>query len=199
MRSLKSLFAILWLLEALLAPPHAQARSKKAKPVPEAPQDAIEVVAHITPSTSGPITHFLATQHYSGYYLYAEHEGGKNITLIDITKASEPVVLADVAYPGGGEPAELFAVAGTAALVTEGHDAATFSISTQTIRIMDLSDPHHPKIAREFSGVTAMSRDDRRGLIFVATEEDGVWILRQSFALDPELEKAYAHHVLYDH
>ena len=70
--------------------------------------------------------------------------------------------------------------------------------AVQTIRIMDFSDPLHPKVAREFTGVTALSRDDRRGLIFVANPE-GVWILHQSFAEDPEVEKAYAHHVLYDH
>jgi hypothetical protein len=56
----------------------------------------------------------------------------------------------------------------------------------------------HPKVAREFAGVTAISRDERRGLIYVANAE-GLSILYQSFAEDPEVEKAYAHHVLYDH
>jgi hypothetical protein len=63
---------------------------------------------------------------------------------------------------------------------------------------MDFSDPLHPKVAREFTGVTAISRDERRGLIYVANAE-GVWILQQSFAEDPEVEREYAHHVLYDH
>jgi hypothetical protein len=43
-----------------------------------------------------------------------------------------------------------------------------------------------------------MSRDDRRGLIFVANA-DGIWILQQHLALDPEVEKAYANYVLYSH
>jgi hypothetical protein len=63
---------------------------------------------------------------------------------------------------------------------------------------MDFSDPRNPKVAREFTGVTAMSRDDRRGLIFVANA-DGIWILQQHLALDPEVEKAYANYVLYSH
>ena len=63
---------------------------------------------------------------------------------------------------------------------------------------MDFSDPGTPKVAREFTGVTAMSRDDRRGLIFVANAE-GIWILRQRLAEDPEVEKAYAKYVLYSH
>jgi hypothetical protein len=68
----------------------------------------------------------------------------------------------------------------------------------QSIRILDFSDPQHPNVAREFAGVTAISRDDRRGLIFLDNAE-GIWILHQSRAEDPEVEKAYAHHVIYDH
>jgi hypothetical protein len=80
----------------------------------------------------------------------------------------------------------------------EEATAAKPVLDPQTIRIMDLSDPRHPKVAREFAGVTAIGADDRRGLIFLANPE-GVWILQQSVAQDPEVEKAYAHHVLYDH
>ncbi len=189
-----SLFA---LAGAVLFPAAAQAKNKKPKTAPKDPQDAIEVVAHIPP-VSGPITRFVTTQHYSSYYLYAEHDSGKAVTLIDVTKATRPVVLADVAYPAGGGSGSIFAVAGTAALVTESQGGATASAAGQTVRIMDFSEPQHPKVAREFTGVTAMSRDERRGLIFIATS-DGIWILHQSLAEDPEVEKAYANHVLYDH
>lgn len=61
---------------------------------------------------------------------------------------------------------------------------------------MDFSDPQNPKVARVFAGVTAMSRDQGRGLIFVANA-DGIWILQQRLAQDPEVEKAYANYVLY--
>ena len=63
---------------------------------------------------------------------------------------------------------------------------------------MDFSDLLHPKVAREFAGVTAISRDQGRGLIFLANPE-GIWILHQTFAEDPEVEKAYANYVLYSH
>jgi hypothetical protein len=90
----------------------------------------------------------------------------------------------------------LVVVAGTAALAASGE--ATPRPAPQTLRIFDFSDPLHPRIAREFVGVTAISRDDRRGLIFLANAE-GIWILHQNRAEDPEVEKAYAHHVIYDH
>jgi hypothetical protein len=159
------------------------------------PKDEIEVVGHV-PVTGGPINHFVATQHYSSYYLYAEHASGQNVTLIDVTKASQPAVLADVAYAPGGGSGSLSAVAGTAALISSQPAAPAAAASPQTIKIMDLSDPQNPKVAREFAGVTAMSKDDGRGLIYVANA-DGIWILRQHLALDPEVQRAYEDYVIY--
>ena len=56
-----------------------QAKDKKPKVAPKQPQDEIEVVGHI-PLTSGPVRRFLATQHYSSSYLYAEHDAGQGVT-----------------------------------------------------------------------------------------------------------------------
>jgi hypothetical protein len=176
-----------------LLAPSIDAKDKKAK-APD-PKDEIEVVGHI-PLTGGPISRFLATQHYSSYYLYAERGPGQAATLIDITKTNQPAVLADVAYAPNAGSDSLTLVAGTAALVSNEPTAATATQAPQTVRIMDFSDPKNPKVAREFTGVTAMSRDDRRGLIFVANA-DGIWILQQRLALDPEVEKAYTKYVLY--
>jgi len=184
----------------LMLSPVVQAKNKTPNALPSGPNDEIQVVGHI-PLTDGPVGRFLATQHYSSYYLYAESDAGKGVTLIDVTNAGKPSVLANVPYSSGGSDS-LAVVAGTAALVTSAPaataSATTASAAPQTIRIMDLSDPRNPRVAREFTGVTAMSRDDRRGLIFVANTE-GIWILRQHLAQDPEVEKAYANYVLYSH
>jgi hypothetical protein len=51
-------------------------------------------------------------------------------------------------------------------------------------------------VAQEFKGITAISQDARPGLIFLANP-DGIWILQQHFAEDPEIEKNYAYKVLY--
>lgn len=176
----------------------AYARDKKPKATPVLPndvKDAIEVVGHI-PSTGVPVTRFLSTQHYSSYYLYVEHEGGAGVSLIDVTKTGQPAVLADVAYFPGSGSENLLQVAGTAALVDSGVAAVSQPIASQTLRIMDFSDPRHPKIAREFTGVTAIGGNDPRGLIYLANA-DGIWILKQHLAEDPAVEKAYANYVLY--
>jgi len=185
---------VCWAVSAgLLMMPLLEAKNKKPKPA--APQDTIEVVGHI-PLTDGPVTRFLATQHYSSHYLYAEHAGG-SVTLLDVTKIAAPVVLSNVAYNSGQGSASLSVVAGTAALVeTSTSTNVAPQNPAQTLRIMDFSDPSNPKVAREFTGVTAMSRDDRRGLIFVANAE-GIWILQQHLAEDPEVEKEYERYVTY--
>lgn len=177
--------------------PVASAKNKKSPASPPAAKDEITVVGQI-PLTNGPVKRFLATQHYSSYYLYAEHNSGRGATLIDVTKAGQPSVLADVAYAPPNDADNLAIVAGTAALVTSETASPAPTLPPQTVRIMDFSDPRNPKVAREFTGVTAMSRDDRRGLIFVANAE-GIWILQQHLAQDPEVEKAYANYVLYSH
>jgi hypothetical protein len=184
-------------LGVLVLMPIAHGKDKNKKSPPKDPQDAIEVVGHI-PLTKGAITGFIPTQHYSSYYLYVEHDGGKNVTLVDVTKAARPVVLADVSSPSNaGAAAGFVAVAGTAALITDQPAGTVAQPAAQTVRIMDFSDPQHPNVAREFAGVTTISRDERRGLIFLANP-DGLWILHQSFAMDPEVEREYAHRVLYD-
>jgi hypothetical protein len=182
---------------SVLLLPGAYAKNKKPKAPPLPAQDTIAVVGHVA-VTTGPVTRFLTTQHYnSSYYLYVERDGGKNVTLVDVTKASQPSVLADMSYSSAGESnSGIVVVAGTAALVST--ESAPAPRAPQTLRIMDFSDPQNPKVAREFAGVTAMSRDDRRGLIFIANV-DGIWIMQQQLAQDPAVEKAYADYVLYSH
>ena len=190
----KSLLLFIGLLALSMA---VQAKDKKVKAPKKEPQDQIEVVGHLVVA-NGQVTRFITTRHYSSFYLYVEYAASKTVTLVDMTRAAQPAVLADVSYPAGEGNAALFSVAGTAAIVTEGAASAVPTPAAQTVRIMDFSDPKQPKVAREFAGVTAISKDDQRGLSFLANPE-GIWILHQSLALDPEIEKEYARHVLYDH
>jgi hypothetical protein len=187
--------SFLMLLAGLAAfAPAVYAKNKKPKAPPAVQKDEIEVVGHI-PLTDGPVSRFLTTQHYSSYYLYAEHGAGRTTTLVDVTKTSQPTVLADVTLAPSSGSDSLALVAGTAALVTNGP-LSPAPAAPQTITIMDFSAPQNPKVARVFAGVTAMSRDDGRSLIFIANA-DGIWILHQRLAQDPEVEKAYQNYVLY--
>src|SRR5215472_5125443 len=165
----------------LVSSPAIQGKGKKKKPPPRDPQDGIEVVGHVPPG-GGTVTQFLLTQHFSSYYLYAEHEGGKNVTLIDVSNASQPALLFELPSPPSGSAGRFLAVAGTAALITEPMPKVP-SVAPQTVRIMDYSDPKQAGVVREFTGVTALSTDPSRELIFLANPE-GIWILHQNIAED---------------
>jgi hypothetical protein len=163
-------------------------------------QDQIEVVGHLALSAGdgGPVTRFLTTQHYGRSYLYVERAGTNAVMLVDVTKTNQPSIVENASYgsarAAGGARESLVSVAGTAALVTQESSRA---ISTpEPVRIMDFADPEHPKVVREFIGVTAIARDDRRGLIFLANG-DGIWILRRNLAEDPAMAKAYDDYVNY--
>lgn len=166
----------------------------KAKVQPAKAIDEIQVVGQI-PTVGGPVIRFQSTKHYSSYYLYAEHEAGKSVTLIDVTNVARPAVLTDVSNSAGGSSEGLLVVAGTAALVNSQANTPSVVAAPQTLKIMDFSDPTHPKVAREFTGVTAVGTNDPRGLIFVANGE-GIWILKRHLAEDPERLKAYDDYVM---
>jgi hypothetical protein len=187
-----------WLLSSacsvFIAISGASAKDKKAK-TPDPPKDEIQVVGHVD-LTGGTVTNFLVTQHYSSAYLYAERGSGQPVVLLDVTKPDKPAVLGNMAYAANGTES-LMLVAGTAALAANAPQTAQApAVLAQTIRIMDFSDPKNPKVAREFTSVTAIARDDQRGLVFLA-DGSGIWILRQRLAMDPEIEKAYANYVNY--
>ncbi len=108
-------------------------------PKPDRPQDRIQVVAHI-PATGEEIVRFLSTQHYRRNYLYAEHQSGKTVTLIDVTNTSHPAVIAEMSYPGPLSH-DLVAVAGNAALVSTATAPAVTARAPQTFRILSFADP----------------------------------------------------------
>ena len=178
----------------MAVPVLAKSHAKQAAPPQEQPQDRIDVLAQVS-MAGGPVVQSTITQHYSRWYLYLEH-ASHALTLVDITDARHPEVLANVDLPAG-EAGRVLAAAGDAALISsDPADAAP--VQTKTITIMNFADRAHPRTVRQFANVTCSAQDDRRGLIFVANDE-GLWILHRTPAEDPAVQEQYAHDVLYNH
>jgi hypothetical protein len=177
--------------------PVALAKAKDGSPrEPQStPQDMIAVVGRIA-LPAGHITGLAPTRHFSSDYLYAEYNAEEKVTVIDVTKPGQPSVVADLAYPTNGASGSMLAVAGTSAL-TIGKQPSSGAIAPSTsVKIMTFSDFGRPKVLREFSGVTAIGRDDSRGLIFLA-DAAGIWVLQELPAEDAAVEAAFAKLVLY--
>jgi hypothetical protein len=187
-------WALIWGLAAFSPMGLAKdASSRKPQPVP---QDGIDVVGRIA-LPAGSISGLVPTRHFSSDYVYAEYDNGKKVIIIDVTNPGQPSVVTDLAYPTNGSPNSVIAVAGTSALAIGKQPSSVAITPSQSVRIMSFADFEHPKVLREFSGVTAIGRDDSRGLIFLA-DAGGVWILQDHFAEDPAVEAAYANYVLYN-
>lgn len=170
------------------------ARNKPKKAASAPPQDQIEILANL-PVTGGPITRFTMTQHYSRSYLYMEH-ASHVLTLVDVTDARHPTLLADLDLRATGS-GMLLTAAGDAALI--GSDASTPDpVKEKTMTILSFADRAHPKTIRQFDKVTSTALDDSRGLVFIANDQ-GLWILHRNPAEDPEIQERYAHDVIYNH
>jgi len=50
------------------------------------------------------------------------------------------------------------------------------SDAPKSVRVLNISDPVHPRTLETFDGVTSMVRDDARSLLYVANG-DGTWIV----------------------
>jgi hypothetical protein len=61
---------------------------------------------------------------------------------------------------------------------------------TETVRVLDLSDPRNPKTLETFNKVTSLLPDSAHSLLFV-TNNEGLWILRYNHPalLEPAKKK----------
>jgi hypothetical protein len=183
---------VLILLAAASTLCSATAKTKAKLPAPQ--QDQIDIVANM-PVNGGPITRFTMTRHINRSYLYIEH-ATHVLTLVDVTDAHHPTVVANLDLPSTGSGSVVIA-AGDAALVSSDAPAAD-PVNEKTMTIVSFADRAHPQTIRQFNKVTCTAVDNQRDLVFVANDQ-GLWILHRNPAEDSELQERYAHEVLYNH
>jgi hypothetical protein len=150
--------------------------------------ERIAVIAHVTlPGAS--VSQMRLQQRGVKQYLSIQQGSQPGLIVVDVTKADRPEVVSDAALKAPSEKLEMIgsglALSETPesskpggarhALVptksTEGNGE-----TTESVRVLDLSDPKNPKTLRSFAGVTSVLADDRRQLIYIANGE-GLWIL----------------------
>ena len=162
---------------ALLTLFAAMAPSAIAKPHP-AKQPAT-VIAHLL-LPGAPASQMFLQEHGGKQYLYIEHASKEGFTIVDVTKPNQPNVIKRVAWPNEASTGKLQMVGtGLALAAAPDGDSGTprGGYPTQSVRVLDLSDPANPRPLQSFSGVTSVLADDGRNLIYI-TNNEGLWILR---------------------
>jgi len=114
-------------------------------------------------------------------YLYVQQASKQGFMIVDDTKPEKPNLLKRTAESNQATAGNLEMVSPDVAIAEAPEKKPTTLTSsnhpTETIRILDLSDPHNPKTLQEFNGVTSLLPDGGHGLIYL-TNNQGLWILR---------------------
>ena len=144
---------------------------------PNKPAQPASVIAHV------PLEGAVASQMYlqaqgDKRYLYIDQGTNQGYTVVDITKATQPNILKHVT---SGKVQVMGSDIALAEAPEQSKTVARSHAPTESVSVLDTSDPANPKTIQTFQGVTSVLQDGVRGLIFL-TNNDGLWILQQAEA-----------------
>jgi len=140
-----------------------------------------KVIAHL-PLQEQTGSEMLLQTRGDKHYLYVQKASKQGFTVVDVTKPSIPTLVSRSAPSNDATAGSLEIVSpdvGIAAVPDKSAKGVIHSSDnpTETVKVLDLSDPAHPKVIHTFTGVTSTLQDPSRGLIYLANHE-GLWILR---------------------
>jgi len=162
----------------------ARAPGAMAKPRP-AKQPAT-VIGHLL-LAGAAVRQMFVEERGSKQYLYIEQASQEGFVIIDVTKPSQPKFIQQVAWPNQASAGKLQMIGvGLALAIAADGEAGRLGrdYPTQSVKVLDLTDPANPQTLQSFSGVTSMVADDGRDLIYIANSE-GLWILKQKQQPEP--------------
>jgi hypothetical protein len=126
-------------------------------------------------------------------YLYVQQASRQGYMIVDVSKPERPSLLKRSAQ--SSQIAGSMQIVSPDVAITETPEKKPDAISssnhpTQTVRVLDLSDPRNPKTLQEFTGVTSILPDGFHGLIYL-TNNEGLWVLKynRQGGLDPAKKK----------
>jgi hypothetical protein len=150
------------------------------QPAPKPTDVPATVIAHLPlPQATG--SQMLLQKEDSKQYLYVQQAAKQGFMIVDVSKPEQPSLLKRTAESNQATTGNLQIVSPDVAIAEapEKTPATLTSNShpTETVRVLDLSDPRNPKTLETFNKVTSLLPDGRHGLIYL-TNNEGLWILR---------------------
>jgi len=148
---------------------------------PKKPTDVpATVIAHLPlPQAAG--NQMLLQKENGKNYLYVQQASKQGFMIVDVSKPEKPSLLKRTAESSQATAGNLEMVSPDVAIAEAPEKNPTTLTSsnrpTETVRVLDLSDPRNPKTLQEFNGVTSLLPDGGHGLIYL-TNNQGLWILR---------------------
>jgi hypothetical protein len=169
----------MWL--SLVALPVALLKAND-QPGPKPTDVPATIIAHLPlPQTTG--SQMLLQKENGKQYLYVQQASKQGFMIVDVTKPDRPSLLKRSAQSEQATSGNLEMVSPDVAIAQSPEKTPSTLTSsshpTETVRVLDLSDPRNPKTLETFNKVTSMLPDGNHGLIYL-TNNDGLWVLRYS-------------------
>ena len=150
------------------------------------------VIAHLPlPQATG--NQMLLQRDSAKQYLYVQQAGKQGFMVVDVSRPEKPSLVKRT-VESNATSGNMEMVSPNVAIAEAPEKTATTLTSsnhlTETVRVLDLSDPHNPKTLETFNKVTSMLPDGSRSLIYL-TNNEGLWILRYNHPslLEPAKKK----------
>jgi len=144
-----------------------------------------QVVAHISFSGLSAVDMAMQRKVNDKYYLYVEHSRDQGISIIDISKATQPKAVGVIPWPDPALSGRM-SLTGALAIISASEVFPMHSItSTDDLVLWDLSNPTAPRVVQKFSGVVKWLQDERN-FIYVLNG-DGLWVVSEPANRQPEL------------
>jgi hypothetical protein len=138
------------------------------------------VIAHLPlPQATG--NQMLLQRENGKHYLYVQQAGKQGFMVVDVSNPEKPNLLKRTAESNQSTSGNLEMLSPDVAIAQAPEKTPTTLTSsshpTETVRVLDLSDPRNPKTLETFNKVSSLLPDGGHGLIYL-TNDDGLWILR---------------------
>jgi hypothetical protein len=151
------------------------------------------IIAHLPlPQATG--SQMLLQKENAKLYLYVQQAAKQGFMVVDVTKPEKPSLLKRTVESNQATAGNLEMVSPDVAIAEAPEKTPTTltssNHSTETVRVLDLSDPRNPKTLETFNKVTSLLPDSAHSLLYVANNE-GLWILRYNHPslLEPAKKK----------
>jgi len=156
--------------------------SASEQPTPKPTEVPAIVIAHLPlPQATG--SQMLLQKEEGKQYLYVQQATKQGFMIVDVTKPEKPSLLKRTAESNQATAGNLQIVSPDVAIAEAPERKPTTLTQsnhpTETVRLLDLSDPRNPKTLETFTKVTSLLPDGGHGLIYL-TNNEGLWILRYS-------------------
>lgn len=131
----------------------------------------------------GPVQEMFLGKSGGRDYLYISQAHQAGYVVVDVTDDRHPTIIKEITLSRDSKDESLemigagLGIAGRPDNLSQSSPAIQqVSTPPQFVRLLDLSNPSHPRTLKTFDGVTSMVLDDRQNMIYLANG-DGLWIL----------------------